>query len=179
VETNDTGYEHEPRELQQQDISKQLNLPLGSILYQPVTVNIHYPKNNTWTQEVIEDLESSSADVDKQGELQVTRTSSVQKAVTASTKEDTLGMWNWDENQYLGNINMIPIVWRKLARDIYKNICYGSPTRDYVLTTMFSTRKQIRNAYGQVPLIVDKYLEDLFPAESSMHKLGKKTMNLD
>jgi hypothetical protein len=150
-----------------------LNLPLGSILYQPVTVNIHYPKNNTWTQEVIEDLESSSAAEEKHGELQVTRTSSVQKAVTVLTKEDNVGMWSWDENHYLGNIKMIPFVWRKLVRDVYKNICYGSPARDYVLTTTFSTRKQIRNAYGQVPLVVDKYVEDIFPAESPMQKLGK------
>jgi hypothetical protein len=181
VETNDTAYEHEPRELQQQDVSKQLNLPLGSILYEPVTINIHYPKNNNWTQEVIEDLESYSADDEKQGELQVMRTwkDLVQKAIAVLTKEENVGMLNWDENHYLRNIKMFPLVWRKLVRDVYKNICYVSPARYYVLTTTLSTRKQICNAYWQVPLIVDKYIEDIFSTELLMQKLGKKTMNLD
>jgi hypothetical protein len=64
-------------------------VPLGSILYQPVTVNIHYPNYNTWSQEEIEDLESYSAAEEKQGELQVTRTwkDYVQKAVTPLTNE--------------------------------------------------------------------------------------------
>jgi hypothetical protein len=88
METKSTDYEHDPRELQQRDVSKQLNTPLGSILYKPVTVNIHYPKNNTCTQEVSEDLESYSADYYKQVELKVTRTwkDLVQEAVTALTK---------------------------------------------------------------------------------------------
>jgi hypothetical protein len=115
---------------------------LGSILYQLVTVNIHYPRSSTWSQYVIEDLESYNAAEEKQGELQVTHTwkVSVREAVTALINEDELAMWNWDENHYLGHIKMFPLAWRNLARAVYKKICNGSPARDYVLTSMFSTR---------------------------------------
>jgi hypothetical protein len=42
----------DPKELQQ-EVSDQLKVSAGSILYQPVTVSIHYPKSNPWIQEVI------------------------------------------------------------------------------------------------------------------------------
>jgi hypothetical protein len=124
VETNNTDYEHDPRELQQQDVSKQLYVPLGSIIFQLVTINIHYSKSNTWTQEVIEDLESYSAADDKYVELQVRRTceDSVQKAFTVLIKENNVGLLNWDENYSLGNIKMFPLVSRTLVWDVSKNI---------------------------------------------------------
>jgi hypothetical protein len=73
-------------------------------MYQPVIVNIHYPKSNAWSQDVIEDLHSNSDDEDKHGTLQVTHTwrGAVQEAIMVLTKGNDLGLWNWDDNHYLG-----------------------------------------------------------------------------
>jgi hypothetical protein len=60
----------DPNELRQ-DVSDQLQVPLGSILYQLVSVNIDYPKSHTWDEEVVTDLKAYSAAEDKQGGLQV------------------------------------------------------------------------------------------------------------
>jgi hypothetical protein len=49
-ETKKTHFVEDPNELQQ-DVSDQLQVPLGSILYQSFTVNIHYPKSCTWTED--------------------------------------------------------------------------------------------------------------------------------
>jgi hypothetical protein len=69
-ETIETHFVNNPSELRQ-DASDQLQVPIGSILYQPVTVNIHYPKLCVWTEDVIADLKAYSAAEDKQGGLQV------------------------------------------------------------------------------------------------------------
>jgi hypothetical protein len=61
----------DPKELRH-EVSEQLQVPAGSILYQPVTVNIHYPKSSTWSQDVIEDLKSKSVAEDRPGGMQVT-----------------------------------------------------------------------------------------------------------
>jgi hypothetical protein len=50
-----------------------MDIPVTSILFQYVTVNINYPKAKTWPQDVITDLKSYSASEDKQGSLPVTR----------------------------------------------------------------------------------------------------------
>jgi hypothetical protein len=63
-ETIETHFVNDPSELQQ-DASDQLQVPIGSILYQPVTVNIHYPKLCVWTEDVIADLKAYSAAEDK------------------------------------------------------------------------------------------------------------------
>jgi hypothetical protein len=65
-ETIETHFVNDQSELRQ-DASDQLQVPIGSILYQPVTVNIHYPKLCVWTEDVIADLKSYSAAEDKQG----------------------------------------------------------------------------------------------------------------
>jgi hypothetical protein len=54
-ETTETHFVEDPNELRQ-DVSDQLQVPLGIILYQPVTVNINYPKSCFWTEDVIADL---------------------------------------------------------------------------------------------------------------------------
>ena len=46
------SYQENVEELQK-DVSEQLKVPEGSILHQPVTVNIHYPRSKTWSEEVI------------------------------------------------------------------------------------------------------------------------------
>jgi hypothetical protein len=69
-EATETHFVEDPNELRQ-DVSDQLQVPLGSILYQPVTVNIHYPKSGTWYEDVIADIKAYSAAEDKQGGLQV------------------------------------------------------------------------------------------------------------
>jgi hypothetical protein len=94
-ETNKTYFVEDPKELQQ-GVYEQLQVPGGSILYKLVTVNIHYLRSNTWSQEVIEDLKSYSAVEDKQGGLQVIHTwnDAVQEGITVLTEPDDLGMWN-------------------------------------------------------------------------------------
>jgi hypothetical protein len=67
-ETTETYFVEDPNELQQ-EASEQLQVFVGSILYQPVTVNIHYPKSNTWSQEVIEDIRAYSVADDRHGGL--------------------------------------------------------------------------------------------------------------
>jgi hypothetical protein len=81
----------------QQEVYEQLQVPGGSIFYQLVTVNIHYPKSNTWSQEVIEDPEICSAAEDKQVGLQVIHTwnDAVQEVITVLTEPDDLGMWHY------------------------------------------------------------------------------------
>jgi hypothetical protein len=69
-EMTETHFVEDPNELRQ-DTSDQLQVPLGSILYQPVTVNIHYPKSCVWTEDVIADIKAYSVAEDKQGGLQV------------------------------------------------------------------------------------------------------------
>jgi hypothetical protein len=69
-EMTETHFLEDPNELQQ-DVYYQLQVPLGSILYQLVTVNIYYPKSCVCTEDVIVDLKAYSAAEDKQGGLQV------------------------------------------------------------------------------------------------------------
>jgi hypothetical protein len=69
-ETIETHFVNDPSELRH-DASDQLQVPIGNILYQHVTVNIHYPKLCVWTEDVIADLMAYSAAEDKQGGLQV------------------------------------------------------------------------------------------------------------
>jgi hypothetical protein len=54
-ETIETHFVNNPSELRQ-DTSDQLQVPIGSILYQPVTVNNHYLKLCVCTEDVIADL---------------------------------------------------------------------------------------------------------------------------
>jgi hypothetical protein len=151
----------DPKELQQKN-SEQLKVPAGSILYQLVTVNIHYPKSNTWSQAVA-DLNSYIAAEDKQGGMQVTQSSKdpVQDAVAVLTKETNMGRWNWDEKYYLGNIKMFPLEWRTLVQVVYKKICNGYPSRDYVLTNLYVTRDELCGIYGSVPKIINKHVENI------------------
>jgi hypothetical protein len=81
----------------QQELYEKLQVPGGTIIYQLATVNIHYPKSNTWSQEVIEDLKSYSAAEDKQGGLQVIHTwnDAVQERIAVLTELDDLGMWHY------------------------------------------------------------------------------------
>jgi hypothetical protein len=69
-ETTEPHFVEDPNELRQ-DVSDQLQVPLGSILNQPVTVNIHYPKSCVWTEDVIAYLKVYSAAEDKQVGLQL------------------------------------------------------------------------------------------------------------
>jgi hypothetical protein len=69
-ETTETHFVEDTNELQH-NVSDQLQVPLGSILYQPFTVNIHYPKSCIWTEDTITDLKAYSVAEDKKGGLQV------------------------------------------------------------------------------------------------------------
>jgi hypothetical protein len=163
-----------------QDVSDQLQVPLGSILYQPVTFNIHYPKSCAWTEDVIADLKACSAAEDKQGGLQVLCDwkDAVQSEISSFTAEYDVGVWNWDENHYLGNIKMFPLSWRTLLRAVYKTIGNRSPARDYIFTGMYANQDQLRAAYGKVTAVINDYVETIFSDVQKIHKSGKKMMEL-
>jgi hypothetical protein len=177
-ETTETHFVKDPNELRQ-DLSDQLQVPLGSILYQPVTVNIHYPNSCVWTEDVIADLKSYSAAEDKQGGLQVLCDwkDAVQSAISYLTKEDDVGVWNWDENHYLGNIRIFPLAWRTLLRTVYKTIGNGSPARDYILTGLYANKDQLRAAYGKAA-IIDDYVETIFSDVQKIQKSGNEMMEM-
>jgi hypothetical protein len=46
-----------------------LEIPRDSILYQGISVTVHYPKRKCWTKEIVQDLKSYSAAQDQQGIL--------------------------------------------------------------------------------------------------------------
>jgi hypothetical protein len=46
-----------------------LEIPRDSILYQGISITVHYPKQKYWTKEIIQDLNSYSASQDQQGIL--------------------------------------------------------------------------------------------------------------
>jgi hypothetical protein len=155
----------DPNELRQ-EASDQLQVPVRSILYQPVTVHIHYPKSNTWSQEVIEDLRACIVAEDRQGGLQVIRSwkVTVQDAISGLAGEYNLSLWNWDKNRYLGYIKMFPLAWRIFIRLLYFKICNGSPVRDYMLTNLYANQEELRGARGSMSKIIDKYVENVFSA---------------
>jgi hypothetical protein len=130
-ERTETYFVKDPNELRQK-VSDQLQFTLGRILYQPVNVNIHYPKSGNWDKDIIADINAYSAAEDTQGGLQVLCAwkDAIQSAINYLTGENDVGVWNWDENHYLGNINMFPLAWRTLLRAVYKTIGEGSPERD-------------------------------------------------
>jgi hypothetical protein len=178
-EATETHFVEDPNELQQY-VPDQLQVPLGSILYQPATVNIHYPKSCVWTKDVIADLKAYSAAEDKQGGLQVffTWKDAVQYAINYLTGEDGVGVWNLDEKHYLGNIKMFPLAWRTLLRAVYKKIRDRSPARDYILTGMYANQDHLRAAYENVHGIIDDYLETIFSDVQKIQKNGKKMMEM-
>jgi hypothetical protein len=92
-ETIETHFVEDPNELQQY-VSDQFKVPLGSILYKLVTVNINYPKLCIWTEDAIADLKAYSAAEDKQGGLQVVCAwkNAVQSAISSLTAEDDVGV---------------------------------------------------------------------------------------
>jgi hypothetical protein len=133
-----------------------------------------------WTEDVIADLKAYSAAEDKQGGLQVlcNWNDALQSEICSLTQEDDVGVWNWDENHYLGNIKMFPLAWRTLLRDVYNTIGNGSPARDYILTGLYSNQDQVRAAYGTVPSVIDNYVETIFSDMQKIHKSGKKMMEM-
>jgi hypothetical protein len=163
-----------------QDVSDKLQVPLGSILYQPVTVNIHYPKSFVWTEDVILDIKAYSATEDKQGGLQVLCAwkDAVQYAIRYLTAEDDVGVCNWDENHNLGNTKIFPLAWRTLLCAVYKTIRDGSPARDYILTGMYANQDELRAAYGNIPGVIDNYVETIFCDVQKIHKTDKKIMKM-
>jgi hypothetical protein len=145
-ETTETYFMKDPNELRQ-EVSDQSQVPLGSIIYQSVTVNIHYPRPNNWSEEVIADLRSYSVAEDRQGGLQVVRSwkDAVQDAISILMEENDLGVSNWDENNYLGHIKMYPLAWRTLLRSVYKSMGNGSLARDYMFTNLYANQEELES----------------------------------
>jgi hypothetical protein len=94
------------------------------------------------------------------------------------TEEDDVGVCNWDENHYLGNILMFPLAWRTFLLAVYKTIRNGSPARDYILTGMYANQDQLRGAYGKVPAVIYNYMETIFSDVQKIQKSGKKMMEM-
>jgi hypothetical protein len=94
------------------------------------------------------------------------------------TAKDDVGVWNWDDNHYLGNIKMCPLAWRTLLCAVYKTIGDGSPARDYILTGLYANQDQLRAAYGNVPGIINNYVETIFSNVQKIQKTGKKMMEM-
>jgi hypothetical protein len=46
-----------------------LEIPRDSILYQGISVTVHYPKRKCWTKEIVQDLKSYRSAQDQQGIL--------------------------------------------------------------------------------------------------------------
>jgi hypothetical protein len=102
----------------------------------------------------------------------------VQSAISSLTQEDDVGVWNWDDNHYLGNIKMFPLAWRTLLRTVYNTIGNGSPARDYSLTDIYANQDQLHAAYGKVPAVIDDYVETIFSDVQKIQKSGKKMMEM-
>jgi hypothetical protein len=100
----------------------------------------------------------------------------VQSAISSLTQEDGVGVWNWDENHYLGNIKMFPLAWRTLLRTVYNTIGNGSPARDYILAGIYANQDQLRAAYWKVTAVIDDYVETIFSDVQKIQKSGKKMM---
>jgi hypothetical protein len=179
METTETHFVEDPNELRQ-DVSDQLQVPLGSILYKTVTVDIHYPKSFVWTEDFIADLKAYSAAEDKQGGLQVLCAckDTVQSAISFLTAEDNVGVWNWEENHYLGNIKMFPLAWGTFLHAVYKTIRDGSPARDYIVTGMYANQDQLRAAYEKVPGVINDCVDTILSDAQKIQKTGKKMMEL-
>jgi hypothetical protein len=62
-----------------------LEIPRDSILYQGISITLHYPKQKCWTKEIIQDLKSYSAAQDQKGILVCVRSwrDTVQSAMDA------------------------------------------------------------------------------------------------
>jgi hypothetical protein len=70
--TYDTWYVDSKEKLYRNKSDK-MKVPHTSILFQPVTANIHYPEENAWTKDIINDLFTYSKSEDRQGVLAITR----------------------------------------------------------------------------------------------------------
>jgi hypothetical protein len=102
----------------------------------------------------------------------------LQSAINSLTEEDEVGVWNWDENHYLGNIKMFSLSWSKLLRAVYKKIGDGSPARGYTLTGLYDNQKELRDPYENVSGIINDYVETIFSGVQKILKAGKKMMDM-
>jgi hypothetical protein len=98
--------------------------------------------------------------------------------IRSFTQEDDVGVWNWDENHYLGNIKMFPLSWRTLMRTVYNTIGNGLPARDYILTGLYANQDQLRAAYGKFPAVIDDYVETICSDVQKTDKSDKKMMEM-
>jgi hypothetical protein len=114
-----------------------LDIPRDSILYQGISVTVHYPKQKCWTKEIIQDLKSYSAAQNQQGILVGVRSwrDTVQSAMEARVDGKERGLWNWYHNHCLGNKKMYPAPWPIDIWRVYKTLCEGNPARDILFNS--------------------------------------------
>jgi hypothetical protein len=139
-----------------------LEIPRDSILYQGISVTVHYPKQKCWTQEIIQYLKSYSAAQDQHGILVGVSSwrDTVQSSMEAIVDGKEHGRWNWDHNHRLGNKKMYPAPWPIDIRRVYKNLCEGNPAGDIIIGEICKTNEEERKAVGKDKEITDKWVEE-------------------
>jgi hypothetical protein len=137
-----------------------LEIPRDSILYQGISVTVHYPTRKCWTQEIVQTLKSYSAAQDQQGILVGVHSwqDTVQSAMEALIDGKERGCWNWDHNHCLGNKKMHPAPWPIDIRRVYKTLCEGKPARDILIGEICKTNEEKRKAAGKDKEITDKWV---------------------
>jgi hypothetical protein len=126
-------------------------LEIRSILYQGISVTVHYPKRKCWTKEIIQDLKSYSAAQEQQGILVGVRSwrDTFQSAMEAIVDGKESGRWNWDHNHCLGNKKMYPVPWPIAIRRVYKTLCKGNPARDILIGEICKIMKKRGNQWAK------------------------------
>jgi hypothetical protein len=54
----------------------------------------------------------------------------------------------------------------------------GSPARDCILTGLYDNRKEVCEAYSNVPDVIDQYVVTISSDVSKIQKTGKKMMEM-
>jgi hypothetical protein len=139
-----------------------LEIPRDTILYQGISVTVHYPTQKSWTKEIIQDLKSYSAAQDQQGILVGVRSwrDTVQSAMEAIVDGKERGRWSWDHNHCPGNNNMFPMPWPIYIRRVYKTLCEGNPDRDILIGEICKTNGEKIKAVGKDKEKTDKWVEE-------------------
>jgi hypothetical protein len=137
-------------------------------------VNVHYPKANIWSEDIIKFLHGYSKSEDKQGSLSVTTSwkYSVLNGIPALTEYDDTGKWKWEYNNYLGRHKLYPYVWCNKLLEVCTALAVGEPGSDYILTTVYKEREDMENAYGNAEEKIDVFVKNLLSQAKTMPAMG-------
>jgi hypothetical protein len=112
-----------------------LEISRESILYQGISVTVHYPRRKCWTKEIVQEIKSYSAAQDQQGTMVGVRSwqYTFQSDMEALIDGKERGLWSWDHNHCLGNKKMYPAPWPIDIRRVYKTLCEVNTDRDILI----------------------------------------------